>query len=104
MSDITIRLTGDTRSKLMTRGVVPALEDGEEWASDAEQVLTRQKTNLVVTSESEAHALDRAIRILEMFSPRGCTWMTPNHERAIRRVRSEWEEECWERGWCRVGE
>ena len=100
MSDIKIRLTGDTRSKLMSRGVVPSLEDGEDWASEAEEVLTRQKTNIVVVSESEARALDRAISILEMFSPRGCTWMTPSHERAVRRVRSEWEEACRERGWC----
>jgi len=97
---IKIRMTGDSRSKLQSRGIVPAWEDGDDDAEAAFNALNRQKTNIVMKTEQEARGVLRGVEKMTMRHPRSCTWMTGPHMRAFERVERELISELKERELC----
>ena len=86
---IKIRWTGDARSKLLTRSMVPTLEDGHEWPEYAIETMQRQKTNIVINTRAELMAFEHALDNMLMRVQRETVWMTAAHERAFERVHSD---------------
>lgn len=103
---IKIRWSGDTRTKFLTRHIEPLLssDDRANEAEKALDVITRQKTQLVVRTFEEACVMRELLLTFEDFCGRyGAIWATEQRRKAVGRVRQELFDEMEKRGWQNNG-
>jgi len=86
---IRVPWTADARAKFTDQVIAPAVEEGREWAEEAEAVVNRTSTRIVMTNASEAEAILSAIDHVRNHPHRQSSWMKADHLRSIMRVYDE---------------
>lgn len=86
---VQVKWTGDARQKMSSRGVMPAYEDGADWAETAREALNEYASIIKLRTREDAAAFLKGLDRVRSREPQTCTWMTGAHGRAYDRVYSE---------------